>query len=119
LHDWHVWFQENRAYVARNFPHGHRAIKAGLADPHLILVMGRRSPDWWDQREKLRRIGGGVVIRTFDGLEHNLHAPPFDARKPLRLLGFSSSGNHKLLASMKIEVSYYIGEATEELPDDI
>jgi hypothetical protein len=76
--------------------------------------MGRRSADWWDQREKLRRFGGGIVIRTFDGLDYNLRAPHFEEDKPLRCMAYSSI-TPKLLSSMKIEISYYVSDEGEDI----
>lgn len=111
LHDWHIWFANNRAYVASTFPHGDRIPKAGLADPHLTLVIGRRAEDWWGQREKLMRIAGGVEIRTFDGLEHNLRSPAYDDDFPFSCYGYSENGS-KLLSTMKIEVSFYVDDST-------
>jgi len=107
LHQWAEWFKNNLDYVKNNWPHGTRARKLGLADPHFILVMGRREIDWWNQRTLLQRFGGGVEIRTFDGLERNLSSPAVEDNAILRCLSYSSSGWDRELSSMKLEISYY------------
>ena len=107
LHQWTEWFQNNLDYVKNNWPHGTRARKIGMATPHLILIMGRREKDWWDQRTLLQRFGGGVEVRTFDGLEHNLGSPAVDDDATLKCLSYSSSGWEKELSSMKLEISFY------------
>lgn len=112
LHNWHEWFQNNRAYVRQNFPHGNRITKIGLADPHLTLVIGRREIDWWDQRALLQRYGGGVTIRTFDSLERNLQAPGFDSILDMKCMAYSTTGWDKELSSMSMEISFYHSAAT-------
>ncbi|GAA4487020.1 Shedu anti-phage system protein SduA domain-containing protein [Gluconacetobacter asukensis] len=107
LHQWTEWFRNNLDYVKNNWPHGTRARKIGMADPHFILVMGRREGDLWEKRALLQRFGGGVQVRTFDGLKHNLSSPAVDNDATLRCLSYSSSGWDKLLSSMKLEISYY------------
>ena len=108
LHQWAEWFQNNRDYVKNNWPHGTRARKIGMAEPHLILVMGRREADLWDRRELLQRFGGGVEVRTFDGLEFNLKMPAVEDEATLRCLSYSSSGWDKELSSMRLEISFYL-----------
>lgn len=109
LHSWAEWFRNNLDYVKNNWPHGTRARKLGMAEPNLILIMGRRE-DWWGQRTLLQRFGGGVEIKTFDGLEYNLRSPTVDDDATLKCFSYSSSGWDKQLSSMKLEVSYYIEE---------
>jgi hypothetical protein len=108
LHQWAEWFRNNLDYVKNNWPHGTRARKLGMADPHLILVMGRREVDWWEQRTLLQRFGGGVEVRSFDGLKSNLRSPAVDDGGVLKCVSYSSSGWDKELSSMKLEVSYYM-----------
>jgi hypothetical protein len=72
LHDWSAWFQENRDYVAKYFPHGNRAARFGLAEPQLTLIIGRRQEINYRNRPLMRSLGGQVSIRTFDSLQDNL-----------------------------------------------
>lgn len=107
LHRWSEWFANNRDYIKNNWPHGTKSRKIGLAEPHLILVMGRREGDYWEMRNILQRFGGGVVIRTFDGLQSNLRSPAVESGETLRCNSYSSTGWDKELSSMKLEISYY------------
>lgn len=108
LHQWAEWFRNNLDYVKNNWPHGTRARKLGMAEPHLVLIMGRREADLWGQRTLLQRFGGGVEIRTFDGLKPNLRSPALDDGDTLRCLSYSATGWDKQLSSMKLEISYYL-----------
>jgi hypothetical protein len=106
LHDWSAWFQENRDHVAKYFPHAERAVRFGLADPHLTLVIGRREQiNAWN-RPLMRRIGGGITVHTFDSLRSNLKTAWLaDDDKPLRCCALN--GNDEVeLSSMKIDIRY-------------
>ena len=106
LHDWSAWFQENRDHVAKYFPHAERAVQFRLADPHLTLIIGRRQEiNTWD-RPLMRRIGGGVSIRTFDSLRSNLKTAWLtDDNKPLRCCALNGVDEVQL-SSMKIDIRY-------------
>jgi hypothetical protein len=107
LHRWADWFQNNLDYVKNNWPHGTRGRKLGFSEPHFILVMGRREVDWWEMRTLLQHFGGGVEVRTFDGLESNLSSPSVGRDATVRCLSYSAAGWDKQLSSMKLEISYY------------
>jgi hypothetical protein len=109
LHDWDVWFQENRDYVAKYFPHAERVGLFGLADPHLTLIIGRRAEIEPRHRAQLRRFGANIGIRTFDSLRNNLRTAWYDDDdRPLRCCRLNGTELVEL-SSMKIDIRYQMG----------
>jgi hypothetical protein len=109
LHDWDAWFQENRDYVARYFPHADRVGRFGLAEPAMTLIIGRRQEiNAWD-RPLMRRVGGQVSVRTFDSLRDNLRTAWLaNHNEPLRCCTLNGT-NEIELSFMKMEIRYQIG----------
>jgi Domain of unknown function (DUF4263) len=106
LLDWSIWFKNNQDYVRKHFPHPERAID-GLADPELMLVIGRREHMDNKHRLRIQAIGEPVTVRTFDSLRYWLESPRLsDKDQPLQCRSFNGRGETRLLSSMKIDIRY-------------
>jgi hypothetical protein len=109
LHDWGAWFQENRDHVIKYFPSADRAGRFGLAEPELLLIIGRRQEINARDRPLMRRIGGGISVRTFDSLRNNLRTAWLaDENEPLRCCALNGL-NEIELSRMKMEIRFQTG----------
>lgn len=113
--DWRTWFEENREYIANNFPRpdtkGFFAERIGtfrLSEPQITIIMGRRQEVTFQNIPLLRHLGGAINIRTFDSLERNLYSGWSDQQKrPLRCCSFGNAGAVEL-SRMEMDIRFHV-----------
>ena len=108
--NWKTWFMENLGYVTRYFPFSDRIGLRGLAEPELIVVIGRRGGIGREQQKLINQLGYRVQVRTFDGLAEQLSWPACEREQPLRTCRFVNGNVEAMtpLAEMRMKVEWEI-----------
>ena len=106
--NWKSWFQENSPYVARHFPFWGEVSMRGLIQPHVHIVIGRRSGIRNEEQKIMRQLNFAADIMTFDRLAEQISWPACEKEEPLRTCTFVQGKIKRVLplAEMRMNVSW-------------
>lgn len=101
--DWRQWFDQNRQFVANNFPFQKESTRIGIADSTSVLIIGRR--EFAINRSFLDpRLYVGINIMSFDRPSYSFNSPAVNLFEPLKVCKFVN-GKAKVISELKISNS--------------